>query len=1136
VAHGGAGAIRSCRRRAGDDVQFTLLGDVTADRDGHLLQFGGRQRSVLAVLLFQPNTVVRSTEIVRLVWGDQPGSPPQASNGRVADYISRLRTAFRKVGADQEVALVSRPPGYLLRVDKENIDWHRFRRLVDSARRARDAVELGEAARLLRDALDLWRGPPLADVGPTLDPIRRQLDDGRLAAAEDLAEIELARGRADRVVGLLIELTMQHPLRERLVALLIRALHAAGRRDEAVTAYHRSRSQLVDRLGLDPADAIQHAYQALLTDQPPSVQPAQPAGPRQLPLDTANFVGRTAELATLLELAAAPTAPGSTDPARTDPAASHRPLEPGGTASPNGSAGAPATGALASGLPATGEPATATPATGTPATGEPAAGTPAAGVGVICVVDGMAGVGKTAFAVHAAHLLAHRFPDGQLFLDLHGYTANAPQVEPAEALARLLRSLGVAGETIPQHLDDRAALYRDRLAQRRTLILLDNAYSADQVRPLLPAAAGCLVLVTSRRRLTALDDAHPLSLETLPAVAAITLFGRVAGPDRLRGQHAEVERIADLCGGLPLAIRIAAARLRNHPAWEPRYLADRLSEAADPPVELDDGERSIAAAFTLSYRGLTDTHQRMFRLLGLVPGSDVDAYAAAALIDASVGQAERLLQDMLDAHLLGQQVADRYRFHDLMRLFAARLAAAEDAEPDRRAALARLFSHQLHTAAAAMDVLFPHERGRRPEVETPGTPGRDVAAPPAARAWLDAERPNLIAAATFAVEHGWPEHTWQLGAILFRYLVNGAHYADALQLNRQALRAVRSRPGHAGEGTALDHLGNTYRRLGRFEEALDHLRRALAAHRAAGDALEEAVTLTNLGLLLGLQGRYDEALDHLHRALLLDRQVGNRANLANTLANLGNLHQFSGDYSAALDCYRQALQISADIGDRAGEGTALANLGNIQLRGGNYDQAADHYERALQIFADIGDRAGQGSALTNLGEVQERRGRYDLAVEQLQRALTIYQEIGHLPNQGETLSLLASCSAALQRYDESVEQLERALRIARGIGDHTIEAAIVNRLGRTLRASGQPEQAMAAHRAALALARRLGNRYEQAGALEGIAELLAAAGSRRAAQRHWRAALDIHSDLGTAEAQRIQPPPLPPPGAAGLPE
>jgi len=732
----------------------------------------------------------------------------------------------------------------------------------------------------------------------------------------------------------------------------------------------------------------------------------------------------------------------------------------------------------------------------------------------------MAGVGKTALAVHAAHRMAVRFPDGQLFLDLHGYTAHMPPVEPGEALDRLLRAMGVRGETIPQHLDDRAALYRDRLAGKRMLILLDDAYSADQVRPLLPAA-GCLVLVTSRRRLTALDDAHPLSLDTLPVADAVTLFTRVVGAGRIAGQHEVVEQIAGLCGRLPLAIRIAAARLRNHTAWHARHLADRLADVRDQPGELDDGERSISAAFTLSYRDLAEEQRRMFRLLSLVPGQDVDAYTAASLTDASLSRAGRLLKELLDAHLLSQEVEDRYGFHDLMRAYAADLANREDTDADRRAALSRLLDHQLHAASTAVDLLFPHERHRRPRVPAPATPTPAFGTPAQARAWLDAEWPNLVAAG-HAAEHGWPGHTRNLDAVLYRYLLTSAHYTEALDLHEHALRAARAAGDRAGEGVALEHLGGTYRRLGRYEDALEHFRQALAVRREIGDRVEEAVTLTNLGIIHGLHGHYEEAADHLQRALAMDREVGNLANEANTLSNLGNLHWLGGSYDQALYSYQQAVVICAEIGDRAGEASVLTNLGTLHERRGHYDDAVEHHRQALSIFAEIGDRAGEASVLTNLGEVQSRRGRHDTALHQHQQALRIFRAIRDRPGQGEALSHLGATLAALGRYGEAVDHYRQALAVAREIGDHTMETTIFNGLGETLRGSGQADEALVRHRSAHSLARQLGNRYEQARALDGMAVLLHAAGEPGAAHRHWRDALAIYTELRVPEANRLR--------------
>jgi len=508
----------------------------------------------------------------------------------------------------------------------------------------------------------------------------------------------------------------------------------------------------------------------------------------------------------------------------------------------------------------------------------------------------------------------------------------------------------VRGDAIPQHLDDRAALYRNRLAGKRMLILLDNAYSADQVRPLLPAA-GCLVLVTSRRRLTALDDAHPVSLEHLPVGDAVTLFTRVAGAARITGQHEVVERIAGLCGGLPLAIRIAAARLRNHPAWQAGQLADRLADARAQPVELDDGERSISAAFTLSYRDLADEQRRMFRLLSLVPGQDIDAYAAAALTQTSLSPAGRLLRELLDAHLLSQEVEDRYGFHDLMRAYAANLAAVEDTPADRRAALTRLLDHQLHAAATAADQLFPHERRRRPAVSAPATPIPAVDTPAGAKAWLDAEWANLVAAARHAAMHGRPGHAQHFDTILWRYLLASGHYAEALELHWCALAAAREQGDRAGEAATLEHLGATYRRLGRYEAALQQFRQALATHQDLGERVEQAVTLTNLGIIYGLHDRYGEAAEHLQRALGIDREVGNLANEANTLSSLGNIRQLTGGYDHALRCYQQALTIYAQIGDRAGQASVLTNLGSLHERRGRQQRLTRVVDRVSPVLA-----------------------------------------------------------------------------------------------------------------------------------------------------------------------------------------
>jgi tetratricopeptide (TPR) repeat protein/DNA-binding SARP family transcriptional activator len=1050
-------------------VRFLLLGDVAADHDGRSLDLGGRQlRAVLATLLFHANTVVARSDVVRLAWGDD--APPTV-NDLVTDYASVLRRAFRQAGVDGEVMLTAKRPGYLLTVAEEKVDWHRFRQLVRQAYTARDTGDPTAATRLLGEGLSLWRGRALADVGPALDPIRSQMEAWKLGAVEAFAALELARGRAEHVVPLLTECGVDNPTRERLVTLLIEALHATGGRDEAIAVYQRCRRHL-DDLGLTPTATVEAAYLDLLNSHPPKRSKSFSSAPAQLPLDSSNFTGRTDQLAALLALVQ--TAPRENAQLAEAPDDVVRDEQP------------------------------------------------AIGAGVVCVVDGMAGVGKTALVVHAAHRVARFFPDGQLFLDLNGYTKNAVPAAPADALDRLLSSLGVPGERIPQNLDDRAALYRDRLADTRTLIVLDNASSADQIRPLLPASVGCLVLVTSRRRLIALDDVHTLPLEPMPPTEAIALFTRVAGADRVSGESESVERIADLCAGLPMAIRIVAAQLHSRVNERPRDLADRLSTVPSRPWDLSDGERSVAAAFGLSYRELQRDQRTLFRLLGLLPGADVAVPAAAALADVSHARAAELLRELLDAHLLDQRTAGRYALHDLMRRFAADLVGTEDAPQARGAAVERLLTYYLTTASAAVAILLPHEPDREQALLPGRASGHTITSPADARAWLDAERGNLVAAVGAAVDYGSPSRAWTLDNVLSRHLINGGHYRDALDLHEHALRAARQQSNRSAEGLVLRHLGNTYRRLGRYEAALTAFRSALEAHRETGDTTQEAIILTNLGVVYGLHGNYSRALDHLHAALILDQTVDDPTNRANSLTNIGNVHLFTGAYDEAFDHYQQALSIYLKIGDEAGQANALTNLAEIHERRGRDKVALAYRQRALRLFSDIHDRAGQGMALANLGRTHAQANRKAVALALHRRALEIFEAIGNRPGQSEVLRQLAATYATNRHYAEAAEHLERAFTIAREIGDHTLEATILNELGATLELDSRAEQALAAHRSALVLARRIGVPPEQARALEGIADLLDRSGHHEEARQHWNAALQIYTELDVPEARRVR--------------
>jgi tetratricopeptide (TPR) repeat protein/transcriptional regulator with XRE-family HTH domain len=720
---------------------------------------------------------------------------------------------------------------------------------------------------------------------------------------------------------------------------------------------------------------------------------------------------------------------------------------------------------------------------------------------VISAIDGMAGIGKTALAVHAAHRIADRYPDGQLFTDLHGHTQGLAPVEPGEALDRMLRALGVPGQQIPAGLDERGALYRTRLAGRRVLIVLDNAATENQVVPLLPGTPGCLVLVTSRRRLAGLDHTRTLSLDTLPVPEAVTLLTRAVGEGRLSGQPLTLlVELVQLCGRLPLALRVAAARIRSHPAWTLSHLVQRLRDQQNRLAELEAGERSVIAALDLSYRHLSADQQHTYGLLGLFPGPDVGAYATAALLDSTLTHATRMLDQLLDAHLLQEPAPGRYRFHDLTRAHAAHTAIGDGSESTGHTAVHRLLDYYRHTAALAMDAAYPYERERRSPVPPARTPGPDLSAPEQALRWLDTELPNLLSTAGCAIEHDRPEHVLHLSTIMHRHLRSRARYHDAEALHYQALNTARAIGHRPGELDALNCLGHIRKLHGRYAQAADHYRQALQVARATGHRPGEMDALTGLGHIHRLHGRYAEAADHCQRALRIARAIGHRAGELDALTGLGGVRRAQGRYAEAADHCRQALRIARAIGHRHGELDALNGLGHLHWVRGQHAQAADHYQQALHTARAIGHRHGELTALAGLGDIHRQQGRYAQAAEQFQQLLDIAQESGS------------------RNYEFEARQ----------------------GLGRLRHADGDPETAIAHHERALALADDLGQPIDQARAHDALAHAHHALDQDEQARRHWQQALDVLTGLGVEHTDeeetsvaairthlaRIQPSPL----------
>ena len=668
------------------------------------------------------------------------------------------------------------------------------------------------------------------------------------------------------------------------------------------------------------------------------------------------------------------------------------------------------------------------------------------GVVGIYAIDGMAGIGKTTLAVHAAHQLAEHFPDGQFFLPLHAHTPGQRPVDPADALASLLLTAGVAAQLIPPGLEARAARWRDQVAGKKVLLLLDDAASHEQVQPLLPGSAGNLVLVTSRRRLAALQDATVISLDTLPPGEAAALLARLAARPDLRAGDAAVGEITRLCGYLPLAIGMLASQLRHHPAWTASQLATDLAEARDR-LELMQAENlSVGAAFGLSYAELIRGQQRLFRRLGLHPGPDIDAYAAAALDETSLDQARRHLEGLYDQHLLAEPAPGRYQLHDLLREHARALAAGDDpAESD--ATVGRLLDYYLHTAVAAGRYFAPQASAyRRPLPGHPPAQAPDLSTLTRAAAWLEAERANLHAAADYAATHGRSRHAIVIPAATSGFLAARGHWDQSAALHQAALAAARQARDRLGEAGTLGTLGDLQRETGDYPAAAASLARALALYREAGDQPGQAYALGELGLLRTLTGDYPAAAASQQQALTLFGDLGDLHGQAWALTGLGLLQQLTGDHAAAASQQR-ALTLFGDLGDLHGQAYALNSLGVVQEETGDYPAAAASQQRALTLFGDLGNLLGQAYAHNDLGLVQQRTGDYPAATASHQQALTLFTDLGNLLGQAEALNRLGELSLRTSATGQARDQHTRALAIARDIGAAPEEARALEGIG-----------------------------------------------------------------------------------------
>jgi len=937
-------------------VDFGLLGPLVV-RDGTrtVTVSAPQQRVLLATLLLNAGRVVSVDALAEVLWD---GEPPAGARGALHSAVQRLRATLGPSGAD---LIETQPPGYLISVEDGALDAAAFSMLAARGHAAAEAGRWTEAADVLRQALALWRGEPLADV-PSLLLRDREVPpivDKRLQALATRIDADLHLGRHGEVVAELRQLVAAHPLQEQLHAQLMLSLYRSGRQADALAAFQDVRRVLADELGIDPGPELALLHQRILAADSELLRPAESEPPSPAETDST------------------PTAtPGRRDSAAAQDQVVPRQL-PAATRHFAGRAGALKTLAGLAGE----------------ATGDSTAA-------VIAVIAGTAGVGKTTLALHFAHQVADRFPDGQLYVNLRGFDPAGPPMPPAEAIRLLLDALSVPSARIPAGLEAQAGLYRSVLAGQRILVLLDNARDVDQVRPLLPASPGALVLVTSRSQLTSLvaaEGAAPLTLDVLGESDAHELLARRLGAERVAGDLPAADELIQLCAGLPLALSIAAARSASQPALSLAALSAELRGAGGRLDALDAGHAAtnVRAVLSWSYQQLNASAGRLFRLLGLHAGPDISAAAAGRLADLQPDDARRTLSELTRAHLLFEYTPGRFGSHDLLRAYAGELTQSQDSAEERRAAVGRMLDHYLHSAASAALLLHPTRRPVTLVSAGPGATPEHIADVAQALAWFQAERRVLIAAAARAAEAGFDVHAWQIPWAMSRFLDTSGRWHEWTITEQIALAAAERLNDRSAQAGALQRYGYANARLGNYDDAYRLLGDALSIHSENRDKAGEAYVHNALAITLNFQGSYEEALGHAEQALDSYTVIGDQSGRALALNSCGWFHTILGDQPRAISYASQALDLFRKLGNQEGVASALDSLGYAEQQGGRFAVATRYFREAADLYREIGSRWGLAEALNHLGDSEHADGNLAQARSAWEEAYLILDDLGH---------------------------------------------------------------------------------------------------------------------------------------------
>lgn len=987
------------------EVGVRALGPLEVWLNGQSISLGGpKQRALFALLLINLNQMVPVGTIVEALWADDP---PDSAVGQIQTSMWRLRRLLTptpgQAGCGDDLRLETRPGGYLLGLDPARVDVAVFRDGISRGQAFLRASRYEEAARALQQALALWRGRPFADVPvPFAKAEAARLEEQRLIALEDRIEIDLALGHHRELIPELRSLVGLHPLRERLWAQLMLALHRSGRQAEALDAYRDAYEMLTTELGLVPSPQLQSVHQAILVGQavPAAtgvVEPFVRGGADELPADVVDFTGRRQQVARAV---AALSGDAST-------------------------AGVHASGPT----------------------------------GRVVAISGPPGVGKTAFAVRVAHLLRPHFPDGRLYIDLNGL-ADLP-LPAGEALNRLLRWCVGSSVTPPDDIEERAALVRSQLAERRVLLVLDNAHSEAQVRPLIPGAPGCAVLLTSRRQMAALDNVLGFDLAVFEPDEAVELIATLARPDRVAADPAAAAELARLCGYLPLAIRIVGARLWSRPHWSLRRMVDRLVDEHRRLDALSIGDRGVRGSIALSYAALDPTARRLFRLFGTLTETDAPAWVAAALLDVQEPEAEALLEELVDARLIEiqgstAQSADRYGMHSLVRLFARERCGEEESDAELLAAAERMTGGWLYLAELA-EAQVP---GGLPRIAVGRAPRWTVSPGSAADArergmdWFASEQSALVSAVHTACARGLDEVAWDLVGCLGRFLEVRGDIDRWLDVLERALTVAEAAGNRRGQAYLLRGLAEVWLFRDQYPESLDCLGRALEIFDELDETLAKAHAERAVGVLERMRGDGAAAALRFGRALAVFEEADDRVGMADTLFSLGALHRDRGSVDESLACYQRALRLEQELGNRFNEALLLCSIGAVLMLQERIDEARATLTQSLDTAREIHQESAEAYALCFLGEADLLAGDIDVAALHLDAALTMFQQQTDRYGEAITWRNLGDLYRIRSDLELAGEAIDRSLALWDQLGAPLWRGRTLLSLGRVCLARG----------------------------------------------------------------------------------